>query len=353
MNEDDSCVHVRYDLRTAAGPDRPPPRGPAAHRQRVVGAPATPPAPPPPSSPACLGRLLPCSAPSSGRPSASRSCSASFSASSSASSPASMGTVGDGEANWLTTTLETVGDTFVTLLKTLVRRSSSSPSSRASPTSRQVTNAARLAGQTLLWFAHHGAISVGIGIALGLLTDPGQRTSVAEDAAADPSHHRLLARLPHRPRSVELPRSQRRVDLEDGGAIDTALSFNVLQLVVDQHRRRHRCAEGRRARRAVPRLRPLVRSPSCRRCCGGSSASRPSARVGLIGTAVATYGWDALSPLGVFAVDVYVGLRARAVRALPGAARGRTGSTRSGSSPARGPRSSSPSCRARRSAPCR
>lgn len=37
---------------------------------------------------------------------------------------------------------------------------------------RQVANAARLAGQTLLWFAITAAVSVGIGITLELLVDP-------------------------------------------------------------------------------------------------------------------------------------------------------------------------------------
>ena len=31
-----------------------------------------------------------------------------------------MGTVADGSPNWLTSTLQTIGGTFVTLLKTLV-----------------------------------------------------------------------------------------------------------------------------------------------------------------------------------------------------------------------------------------
>ena len=33
----------------------------------------------------------------------------------------------------------------------------------------------------------------------------------------------------------------------------------------------------------------------------------PLGTLGLIGNAVASYGWDAVSPLAVFTVDVYVG----------------------------------------------
>ena len=49
------------------------------------------------------------------------------------------------------------------------------------------TNAARLAGQTLLWFAITAGISVAIGIGLGLVVDPGLHTSVSGDLAAEPS----------------------------------------------------------------------------------------------------------------------------------------------------------------------
>ena len=40
-------------------------------------------------------------------------------------------------------------------------------------------------------------------------------------------------------------------------------------------------------------------------CCGGSSASRPSAPSGLLGNAVAVYGWDALAQLGWYSAAIY------------------------------------------------
>src|SRR5699024_11888190 len=51
---------------------------------------------------------------------------------------------------------------------------------------RKVTNAARLAGQTLLWFAITAAIAVSIGMALGLITKPGQNTSIGTEHAGAP-----------------------------------------------------------------------------------------------------------------------------------------------------------------------
>ena len=83
-----------------------------------------------------------------------------------------------GETGWLTVTLETIGDTFVTLLKALVPPLVFLAVVASIANLRQVTNAARLAGQTLLWFAITALVSVGIGIALGLVTNPGLHTSV-------------------------------------------------------------------------------------------------------------------------------------------------------------------------------
>ncbi len=45
----------------------------------------------------------------------------------------------------------------------------------------------------------------------------------------------------------------------------------------------------------------------------------PIGTVGLLGNAVASYGWGLLAPLASFTVAIYVGLRARAVRRLPAA----------------------------------
>ena len=93
-----------------------------------------------------------------------------------------IGPVADGTPNWLTSTLQTVGGTFVTLLKVLVPPLIVTAVIVSIANLKQVSNAARLAGQTLLWFAITALIAVSIGIGLGLLTRPGDNSSV--DAAA-------------------------------------------------------------------------------------------------------------------------------------------------------------------------
>ena len=71
-----------------------------------------------------------------------------------------VGPVADGSANWLTTTLETIGSSFVTLLKAIVPPLVFLAIVASIANLRHVTNAARLAGQTLLWFAITAAIAV-------------------------------------------------------------------------------------------------------------------------------------------------------------------------------------------------
>jgi Na+/H+-dicarboxylate symporter len=94
-----------------------------------------------------------------------------------------IGPVADGTPNWLTSTLATIGATFVTLLKALVPPLIVTAVIVSIANLKKVTNAARLAGQTLLWFAITALIAVTIGITLGLVTQPGSNSSV--DAARD------------------------------------------------------------------------------------------------------------------------------------------------------------------------
>ena len=52
---------------------------------------------------------------------------------------------------------------------------------------RQLQNAAKLVWQTLLWFAITALIAVSIGIALGLIIQPGVHTAVTDAAAHAPN----------------------------------------------------------------------------------------------------------------------------------------------------------------------
>lgn len=96
-----------------------------------------------------------------------------------------IGPVSDGSPNWLTSTLQTIGGSFVSLLKALVPALVVTAVIVSIANLEQVSNAARLAAQTLLWFAITALIAVAIGIGLGLLTQPGRNSSVDASAAQD------------------------------------------------------------------------------------------------------------------------------------------------------------------------
>ncbi|MFC5997818.1 dicarboxylate/amino acid:cation symporter [Quadrisphaera sp. GCM10027208] len=220
----------------------------------------------------------------------------------------SIGTVGpEQDPNWLTTTLDTVGGTFVTLLRAVVPPLVFLAIVASIANLRQVTDAARLAGRTLLWFAITALFSVGIGIALGLLTNPGLNTGVDAGAADQPSRTGswldfLTGIVPGNVLGLQASTSA-----GADGSLSTGLSFNVLQIIVVA------VAVGVAAlkvgRAAEPFL-TLSRSALAvvQKVLWWIIRLAPIGTVGLLGRAVASYGWDALAPLGVFVADVYVGL---------------------------------------------
>lgn len=210
-----------------------------------------------------------------------------------------MGTVADGSPNWLTSTLQTIGGTFVTLLKTLVPPLIVTAVIVSIANLRQVSNAARLAGQTLLWFAITALIAVGIGIGLGLLTEPGRNSSVDAAAQTDPGttgswFDFLNGIVPGNVFGLQ-------------GSPDGSLSFNVLQLIVIA------AAIGIAALKVGDAAEPFlgfVRSALAivQKVLWWVILLAPLGTVGLIGNAVASYGWESLGSLGVFAGAVYAGL---------------------------------------------
>jgi Na+/H+-dicarboxylate symporter len=210
-----------------------------------------------------------------------------------------MGPVADGTPNWLTSTLQTVGGTFVTLLKVLVPPLIVTAVIVSIANLKQVSNAARLAGQTLLWFAVTALIAVSIGIGLGLIAEPGRNSSVDAAAQQTPATTGswwdfLTGLVPHNI-----------LGLQSSAAGD--LSFNVLQLIVLS------VAIGVAALKVGEPAEPflgLVRSALAivQKVLWWVILLAPLGTVGLIGNAVASYGWTSLSSLGVFAGAVYAGL---------------------------------------------
>ncbi|KJY46973.1 sodium:proton antiporter, partial [Streptomyces sp. NRRL S-444] len=82
------------------------------------------------------------------------------------------------DVSWLAKTLEQIGDIFVQLLKLAVAPLVFFAILVSITNLRKVNNAARLASRTLLWFMITSLIAVGIGLAIGLLTNPGAGTGL-------------------------------------------------------------------------------------------------------------------------------------------------------------------------------
>ena len=211
-----------------------------------------------------------------------------------------IGPVADGTPNWLTSTLQTIGGTFVTLLKVLVPPLIVTAVIVSIANLKQVSNAARLAGQTLLWFAITALIAVAIGIGLGLLTEPGRNSSVDAAAAAAPENDRLAGWTSS---PGWCPATSSACRARPTGA----LSFNVLQLIVIA------VAIGVAALKVGEPAEPFlgfVRSALAivQKVLWWVILLAPIGTLGLIGNAVASYGWESLGSLGVFTGAVYAGL---------------------------------------------
>ena len=87
------------------------------------------------------------------------------------------------ERNWLATLLYEVGNAYVSLLTLLVVPLVVTAVISSIARLREVTNAARLAVQTLVWFAITAFASVVVGIAVGLISAPWLTAGVNGEAA--------------------------------------------------------------------------------------------------------------------------------------------------------------------------
>lgn len=218
-----------------------------------------------------------------------------------------MGAGPDGDLNWLATTLKTIGSVFVSLLKAIVPPLVFAAIVASIANLRALDNAARLAGQTLLWFAITALIAVTIGLVLGIVIQPGIGLSGAAFTPNQPDSvggwlDFLKGLVPAN--SLALAGSTKIG--EDGGAT-TSLSFNILQLLVIS------IAVGLATLKVGEKAEPFlafVRSllSVVRAILGWVIRLTPIGSAALIGTAVATYGWDALARLGAFTGAIYLGL---------------------------------------------
>lgn len=217
-----------------------------------------------------------------------------------------IGPADGGGANGLTQALATVGGVFVQLLRAIVPLLIFTAIVASIANLRELNGAARLVGQTLVWFAATAAAAVVIGIALGLIIHPGLDAAVSPDTArvstSEGSWLDFLQGIV--PQNVlGLQATARVVD----GAPVTSLNFNVLQILVIS------IAVGVAALRVGPAAEPFLDAVRAllkivHKLLWWVIRLTPIGTVGLLGNAVAVYGWEALAQLGWFSVAVYIGL---------------------------------------------
>ncbi|WP_233159146.1 dicarboxylate/amino acid:cation symporter [Pseudonocardia sp. MH-G8] len=210
---------------------------------------------------------------------------------------------GLGEDNWLTGALDAVGSTFVDLLRVAVPPLVFTAIVVSIAQLRQVANAARLATRTLLWFAITSLIAVVIGITLGLVVNPGRGVTLDTAGAEAPSTQGswtdfLTSLIPANVLGAGID-----VDAQEGTG---TLSFNVLQIVVLA------IVVGVAALRVGEKAAPFLAFTESalaivQKVLWWIIRLAPLGTIGLLGNAVASYGWDLLAPLATFTAAVYVG----------------------------------------------
>ena len=209
---------------------------------------------------------------------------------------------GTGEGSGLRAVLDSVGGAYVQLLKLMVPPLVVTAVITSVANLRKVTNAARLAMSTLLWFAATALVSVIAGILIGLWLKPGIGAGVDAAAAEAPSSTGswwafLAGVVPENILGLG-------VNLSEDGA-DPA--FNVLQLLVIS------IALGIAAVKVGAPAEPFLRGTESllqiiQKVLWWIIRLAPIGTAALIGRAVAEYGWEALGSLGKFSIAIYIGL---------------------------------------------
>lgn len=207
----------------------------------------------------------------------------------------------------LAETLHQVGAIFVQLLRTLVPPLVFTAIVASIANIAQLQNAARLVWRTLFWFAVTALIAVLIGIALGLILQPGLHTTVEAAAAKAPKTHGswldfLTGLVP-----VNVLGLAASTKITDAGAATTSLSFNVLQIVVISLVTGVAALKVGEAGEAFLKFNASALA-IVRKVLWWVIRLTPIGTVGLFGNAVAQYGWTTLGQLGAFTGAIYIGL---------------------------------------------
>ncbi|MFJ4676555.1 MULTISPECIES: dicarboxylate/amino acid:cation symporter [unclassified Kitasatospora] len=197
-----------------------------------------------------------------------------------------------GDVSWLTTTLDTIGKTFVQLLKLAVPPLVFTAIIVSVANLRNVTNAARLAARTLFWFLATSLIAVAVGLGLGLLTDPGKGANLSTQGL----------------KGVE--KGGTWIDFLTGiiptNIADAFLKVNVLQIVFLG------VVVGAAVLKLGDKAEPVRKISESvlelvQTALWWVIRLAPLGTLGLIGKSVAVYGWDLLKPFSTLTIDVYVG----------------------------------------------
>ena len=212
-----------------------------------------------------------------------------------------LGTEGE-EDNWLGALLDGVGSAYVQLLKVMIPPLIIAAVITSVANLRKVANAAKLAISTLWWFAITAFFSVVTGIIVALVMKPGVGAAVDASTAAEPSKQGswtafLQSIVPQNILGLQASLSEDHV----------SLSFNVLQLLVVS------IVIGVAAVKTGKTAEPFLHFMESfltivQKVLWWIIRLAPIGTAALIGTAVYSYGWEALGALGKFVLAIYVGL---------------------------------------------
>lgn len=207
---------------------------------------------------------------------------------------------------WLGETLATIGDVYISILKATVIPLVFFAVVASIANLAQVTNAARLAAKTLLWFAITSLIAVLIGLAVGVVMQPGVGTG---QSAPDAYQARDVGWLDFLTSMVPANFLGLTVSTRAGedGALASSPTFNVLQILVIA------IVVGVAALKVGEKAAPFLtfsRSVLAviQKLLWWIIRLAPIGTVGLLGNAVASYGWSTMGTLVQFVVAIYVGL---------------------------------------------
>ncbi|MCX4818595.1 dicarboxylate/amino acid:cation symporter [Streptomyces sp. NBC_01142] len=196
------------------------------------------------------------------------------------------------DISWLKDTLDQVGSIFVQLLKLAVAPLVFFAILVSITNLRKVNNAARLATRTLLWFMITSLIAVAIGLALGLLTNPGAGTGLTPKDGKAPENRGTW------------------IDFLTGiiptDIITPFATLEVLQIVFMA------VVAGIAALALGEKAKPILTLSEAvlellQKALWWVIRLAPLGTVGLIGFAIADYGWDLIGKYATFTADVYIG----------------------------------------------